>query len=156
MIKFNKHIFILLGVIATTFGIVACDEEPTDALMEIIEEDLGYVPRIARFTMVQPTPAGATTTVAAGATLVFDLRYWSEGTIKDIQFYRIEGANETKIGEVPYAKAFSKITLTDSLRWTYQAPALASGTTFSIQARVSNTGLENYPARSANINLKIE
>lgn len=133
------------------FAFFSCDEDPTDDLKEIIKEDKGYVPKIARFTMV--TPAG--TTVAAGASLNFDLRYWSEGTIKDIQFWVINGATETKIAEQGYTPAYSKVTRTDSLMFTVQAPALASGTSFSIQARVTNEGLEDYPTKAA-VALKIQ
>jgi hypothetical protein len=135
---------ILLAVLA--FSFFSCDEDPTDALKEIIKEDKGYVPKIARFTMVAPS---GTTTVAAGANLNFDLRYWSEGTIKDVQFWLINGTTETKLSEQAYTPAYSKITRTDSLIYAVQAPALASGTSFSIQARVANVGLEDYPTRAA-------
>lgn len=131
----------------------ACDEDPTDALQEIIKEDLGYVPRITSFTLVTP----ASTTVPVGSSVTFDLRYWSEGSIKDIQFWMIQGATETRIAEQNYAPAFSKITRTDSLRFTYQIPGtLDAGSQFSVQARVANVGLETYPAKSALLNFTLQ
>jgi hypothetical protein len=149
----KKYILSFLMCICTLVIVTSCDEDPGDALKAIIKDDLGYVPRIAGFTLVQP----GTTTVPAGQNIVLDLRFWSEGQIKDIQFYRIDGATETKIGEQAYAPAYSKVTRTDSLRFTYQMPAdLESGATYSIQARVTNTGLEQYPTKSALLNLKVE
>jgi hypothetical protein len=134
-----------LTLAVMAFAFVACDEDPTDDLKDIIKEDLGYVPKIARFTLITP----ATSTVPSGSNVSVDLRYWSEGTIENIQFFLIEGTTETKIAEQPYAPAFSKITKTDSLIFTYQVPAMASGTAFSIQARVINDGLEDYPTKSS-------
>jgi hypothetical protein len=139
---FNPYTIVLAVLAIACF---ACDEDPSDDLNAIIKEDKGYVPKIARFTMVAP----AGTTVAAGANLNFDLRYWSEGTIKDVQFWLINGTTETRIAEQAYAPAYSKVTRTDSLMFTVQAPALASGTSFSVQARVSNEGLEDYPTKAA-------
>ncbi|WP_205503475.1 hypothetical protein [Rufibacter psychrotolerans] len=137
---------IALFLLAFAFGFSACDEDPTQDLEDIIKEDLGYVPRIATFRLVTP----ASTAVPPGTNLSFDLRYWSEGQIKDIQFYMIMGTQETKIGEVPYQPAYSNITRTDSLLFNYQVPAdIARGSAFSIQARVANQGLEQYPARAS-------
>jgi hypothetical protein len=146
ILKLHTLLFI---VIASAF--FACDEDPTDDLNDIIKDDLGYVPKIARFTLIAP----ATSTVPAGSNVSVDLRYWSEGTISNVQFFLVQGTTETKITEQPYAPAFSKITKTDSLIFTYQVPALASGTAFSIQARVINEGLEDYPTKSA-VALKIQ
>jgi hypothetical protein len=132
--------------------LTSCEEDPTDDLMELVKEDKGYVPKISAFTMV--TPAA---TVPAGSSVTLDLRYWSEGTINNIQFWTISGGVESQVDELPYAKAYSKVTRTDSLRYNYVVPAdLVSGTTFSLQARVTNAGLEEYPTKSALINLKVQ
>ncbi|ALI99272.1 hypothetical protein [Rufibacter tibetensis] len=136
---------IALFLLAFTFVFSSCDKDPTDDLEDIIKEDLGYVPKIATFRLVTPT----STAVQPGANLTMDLRYWSEGQIKDVQFYMIRGTQETKIGETPYAPAYSKVTRTDSLLFTYQVPTnIARGSTFTIQARVANQGLEQYPAKA--------
>jgi hypothetical protein len=151
--QFTRYIFPVIALVATALLTVSCDEDPTDALKSIIKDDLGYVPRISSFTLVQP----ASTTVPAGSNITLDLRYWSEGTIKDIQFYQIMNGAEVQVGQHAYAPAYSKITRTDSLRYTYLVPGdLSSGTAFSIQARVTNAGLEQYPAKSALLNFKIE
>jgi hypothetical protein len=152
MKNFIKVNIIIVGVLLSVSLLSSCEEEPTDALKDIIKTDLGYVPRIARFT--KTSPAG--TTVPVGSSLNFDLRYWSEGTINDIQFYLIVGTTETQLADIAYTTAFSKITRCDSLLFNYQLPvSLVSGTDFSIQARVANVGLEQYPARSA-IALKVQ
>ncbi|GGK84339.1 hypothetical protein ACD591_13445 [Rufibacter glacialis] len=142
-----KSLFNLLSLflLAVVFTFSSCDKDPTEDLEEIIKEDLGYVPKIAAFRLVTP----ASTAVPPGTNLTMDLRYWSEGQIKDIQFFMIRGTQETKIGESPYTPAYSKVTRTDSLLFTYQVPTtIARGSTFTIQARVTNQGLEQYPARA--------
>lgn len=144
-----KKIFSLIAFFLLAFGfaLTSCDKDPTEDLEEIIKTDLGYVPKISTFRLVNPANV---TTVAPGANITFDLRFFSEGKIRDIQFYMIMGAQETKIGESAYSPAYSKITRTDSLLFNYQVPAnLAAGITFTIQARVANEGLELYPARAA-------
>ena len=140
------------AAVVVVFMLTSCEEDPTDDLMELVKEDKGYVPKISAFTMVTPA-----TTVPAGASVTLDLRYWSEGTINKVQFWTITGGVESQVDELPYAKAYSKVTKTDSLRYDYVVPAdLVSGTTFSLQARVTNAGLEEYPTKSALINLKVE
>lgn len=124
----------------------SCDKSPTEDLEDIIKEDLGYVPKIATFTLLDP----ASTDVQPGTDCTFDLRYWSEGQISDIQFYLIIAGEETQIGQQDYVPAYSEVTRTDSLIFNYQIPAsLQPGTSFSIQARVTNQGLEQYPAMAA-------
>ena len=149
----NNYIYLFILLCAVAFVTVSCDEDPGDALQDIIKDDLGYVPRIASFTIVPP----GTATVAPGQSLVMDLRYWSEGTISGIEFYRIEGETETRIADLDYSPAYSKVTRTDSLRFTYEVPGdLAPGAKFGIQARIANQGLENYPAKSALLNLTVQ
>lgn len=129
---------------ALVLALGACDEDPTDDLRDIIREDLGYVPKISQFRLLTPTSP-----VPAQSNLTFDLRYWSEGNIEDVKFFQIVGTDTTQIGEVAYAPAYSNVTKTDSLIFNYQVPAsLTSGTNFSIQARVANVGLEEYPTLS--------
>ncbi|MFB9863322.1 hypothetical protein [Rufibacter immobilis] len=136
----------LLPLLAIAFTFSSCDEDPTDDLKEIIKEDLGYVPKIATFRLVTP----AATAVQPGTDLSMDLRFWSEGQIKDVQFYMVMGTQETKIGESPYKPAYSKVTRTDSLLFNYKVPAnIARGSAFTIQARVANQGLEQYPAKAS-------
>lgn len=143
----------ILSFLVIVIAFSSCDEDPTDALKDIIKDDLGYVPKISSFTLKAP----ASTTVPEGSQLSFDLRYWSEGTISDVQFWLIQGTDESMINEQDYSPAYSHVTRTDSLLFNYQIPAeLTSGETFSIQARVTNEGLEQYPAKSALVNFKVQ
>lgn len=125
----------------------ACDEEPTQALEDIIKEDKGYLPVIASFTLVSPEEPK----VQPGMETTFDLRYWSEGNIEEIQYWMIdEDQVETMIAEQAYEPAYSSVTWTDSLIFNYTIPAtLQPGDTLSIEARVFNEGLEEYPATSS-------
>jgi hypothetical protein len=147
----KKYITLFTLSLTLLFALGSCDEDPTDDLYDIIKEDLGYVPKISQWRLIAP----AAPTVPAGSNLTFDLRYWSEGQIDEAQFYLIVGTDTSLISEVDYAPAYSKVTKTDSLIFSYQAPALASGTNFSVQSRVTNVGLENYPATSV-VALKIQ
>lgn len=149
MKKIHKIVPILF--LSLAFGLYSCDEDPTDALQEIIKEDKGYLPVISKFTLVSP----GTTTVQPGAQRKVDLRYWSEGEIEAVQFWMVKGEEETLISEQAYSPAYSFVTRTDSLIFNYTVPAtMQVGDEFAIQARVINEGLEEYPA-SASINLKV-
>lgn len=148
--KVLKKIYPLL-IFATMLGLVACDEEPTEALEDIIREDLGYMPVIATFSLVSPDE----TEVQPGTNTSFDLRFWSEGDIAEIQYWMIVDETETLIGDQDYAPAYSIITRTDSALFDFTVPAsLQAGDTISVQARVFNEGLEDYPA-SASVTLTV-
>ncbi|WP_224997840.1 hypothetical protein [Cesiribacter sp. SM1] len=134
---------------ALFFGMVlfaSCEKEPTEDLTNIIKEDLGYLPVIASFTLKSP----ATTTVQPGTQATFDLRYWSEGALSKVEFWMIQGENETLLTEQAYVPAYSTLSRTDSLIFNYTVPAnLQPGAAFSIQSRVYNEGLEEYPVSSS-------
>ena len=144
-----KKVFNIIPFIFTVAMLVlgACDEDPTDDLYDIIKDDLGYTPKITQFKLVTPT----TSPVPAQSTITFDLRFFSEGEISGIKFYKIVGTDTALISEQPYAPAYSKVTKTDSLMFNYSLPAsLTSGTNFSVQARVAGTGrLETHPTISS-------
>lgn len=137
------------------FAIVAClsscDEEPTQALEDIIKEDLGYLPVIATFSLVSPEEPE----VQPGTNTTFDLRFWSEGNIDKIQYWLINEEEETMIGEQAYTPAYSMVSRTDSALFNFTLPAsLEAGDAISVQARVFNEGLEEYPA-SASVTLTV-
>jgi hypothetical protein len=80
-----------------------------------------------------------------------------EGTTTGIESYRIDRDTETRIADMDYNPAFSQGSRTDSLRFTYEnSEGLASGTKFSIRACAANQGLEEYPAKSALLNLTVQ
>jgi hypothetical protein len=133
----------------------ACEVAPTDALMEIIKEDFGYIPVIANFTLASPT-ASATAPIA-GTNCTFDLRYWSEGEIDRIQFWVRVGTQEpVMVDDRPYTPAFSNITKTDSLRFNYTIPAATPvGTVVGMEARITNKNVPNFPVtRTVNVTVR--
>jgi hypothetical protein len=140
----NKTLSLIL--LAGMCLFTACDEEPTEALEGIIKEDLGYLPVIAAFKLVSPSGS----VVQPGMQTSFDLRFWSEGNIEEIQYWMIEGDNEALIGEQAYTPAYSMVSRTDSTLFNFTVPiSLESGDTIAVQARVFNEGLEEYPAVSS-------
>jgi hypothetical protein len=146
-------LYILLCAAWAAFALTSCDEDPSDALREIIKEDLGYLPVIARFNLLTP-PAGQ---VRAGVNCTFDLRFWSEGEIDRIEVWnRIGTTGEfERVNQLPYNPAFSSITRTDSLIVNYTVPAnVDAGTSIRVEVRIANTGLADFP-RVSGVNLTV-
>lgn len=152
MKKIKLFIAAILG--AFTISATSCDVAPTDALMEIIKEDLGYLPVIANFTLTNPVASATAPT--PGTNCTFDLRYWSEGEIEKVQFWvKIGAAAAVQVSEQPYRPAFSNISKTDSLLFNYTIPAdVARGTVVGVEARVINKNLPNFPV-TRNVNVTV-
>lgn len=148
---FASSILLTIGLGA----IYSCDVAPTDALMEIIKEDLGYIPVIANFTLA--SPIASATAPLAGTNCSFDLRYWSEGEIDRIQFWvKVGTADPVLLDDRPYTPAFSNISKTDSLMFNYTIPAVTPvGTVVGMEARVTNKNLPNFPVtRTVNVTVR--
>ncbi|WP_194777240.1 hypothetical protein [Pararhodonellum marinum] len=139
-----KKIKIYCLAILTMFAgaITSCDIGPTDALLDIIQEDKGYIPVIANFTLSAPVPTATT----PGTECRFDLRYWSEGEIDKIRFWvKVGDAAAVQVQESDYQPAFSNVTKTDSLLFNYTIPNdVAAGTVIGVEARVTNQNLPDY------------
>ncbi|MBW3468331.1 hypothetical protein [Arthrospiribacter ruber] len=147
--------FIIGFVLTLSTFISSCDIGPTDALQDIIQEDLGYIPVISNFTLRSPT--ASETSPTAGTDCTFDLRYWSEGEIDRIQFWvKVGGANPERLDDRPYEPAFSNITKTDSLLFNYTIPnGIEAGTVISMEARITNTNLPDFPvSREVNVTVR--
>lgn len=138
-----------LVAVATT----SCDIGPTDALMDIIKEDKGYIPVIANFTLSSPAPAQA----LPGTECRFDLRFWSEGEIDKIRFWvKVGSADAVQVQESDYSPAFSNVSKTDSLLFNYTIPNnVVAGTIIGVEARVTNQNLPDY-AVTRNVNVTVQ
>lgn len=148
----SRNIKFLTIFFAALLTLSACEKHPLDPLRAIIKEDLGPLPVIAGFTLV--TPAAQ---IRAGSTAVLDLRYWTEGRINKIELWQqpLPGGATTKVAEFEHRPAFSRVTLTDSLRINYTVPANAApNSQIRLEARVTNVGLENFP-RTASLTLRV-
>jgi hypothetical protein len=144
MLKSFK-LYMLLGALALiTFP--SCDREATDDLRAIIKEDLGYLPVISGFTLVSPSSS----TLGSGTDAIFDLRYWSEGTIDRVELWEtLPNENATLLTSQDYAPAYSNVTRTDSLLINYSAPVVGEALVVVVEVRVYNQGLEGYPKSRA-------
>ncbi len=157
MKKIKSYALLLFVLAAGLLG--ACDRDADQDLKDIIKQDLGYLPVIASFTLTSPTPAAGTapTPVKPGAVCTFDLRYWSEGQIDQVQLQSrlgTTGAFSTVYAQ-EYTPAYSTISRTDSLRLNYTIPADATaGTRIRVEARVTNVDLADYP-RTAGLDLVV-
>jgi hypothetical protein len=140
------------GVIAAV--IAGCKKDDPNQFLKDNVTVVGYNPVIASFTTV-PASTTATTTVAAGATVKLDLRYWSDDAIDKVNLNATIGtAAKTTISTTPYQKAYSSVSRTDSLNLQYQVPAgTASGTTIVVEAQVIN---KNTLTAASTVNLKVQ
>lgn len=148
---FASSLLIALGISL----LPSCDIAPNQALLDIIQEDFGYIPVIANFTLANPTASATAPT--AGTNCTFDLRYWSEGEIDRIQFWVKIGTGDPElIEERPYTPAFSNISKTDSLLVNYTIPAsVPVGTVVGMEARVTNKNVPNFPVtRVVNVTVR--
>jgi hypothetical protein len=148
-------IFISSLILTASLGIYSCDIAPTDALTDIIKEDLGYIPVISNFTLRSPTPS--TSTPSPGTLCTFDLRYWSEGEIDKVQFWvKLGSADPVQVDEKAYVPAYSNISKTDSLLFNYTIPAsVNTGTVVGVEARVINKNLPDFPvSRTVNVTIR--
>jgi hypothetical protein len=79
-----------------------------------------------------------------GTAIAFELQYWSDGPIKEINMYSTEGSNpRTQIYNKPYAEieAFSKIKSADTLVLRYTTPAATATTTVKLEIEIVNENM---------------
>lgn len=151
----KTKIFAIYTLLTISIGWSSCDVGPTDALMEIISEDLGFIPVISSFTLASPTASENTPT--PGTNCVFDLRFWSEGELESIEFWqRIDSGDLELIATREYTPAFSNISKTDSLLFNYTIPSnVPAGTVIGMEARVFNRDLPDFPvSRVVNVTVR--
>ncbi|EIM73804.1 hypothetical protein A3SI_17187 [Nitritalea halalkaliphila LW7] len=132
----------VLALSLASLSLVACDIDPTQPLRDIIREDLGYLPVVAGWSL--RTPAAAELRPGANATL--DLRFWSEGEIDRIRLFVTVNGSETMVEEKAYSPAYSEITRTDSLLFSYTVPQTAAvGSPIIFRSEVINRDLPDFP-----------
>ncbi len=125
-----KNKIFKLSVLFLAIGIFMSSCYKEERWTEENTEVLGYVPLIAAFTI---SPEGE---VAPGTELKLDLRYWCTDPIKEIIFYpELEGVALDSV-IVPYAEAYSDVSQTDSLIFSYTAPMVDSNSVLVVNAKV--------------------
>ncbi|HHB78618.1 MAG TPA: hypothetical protein ENK85_05240 [Saprospiraceae bacterium] len=117
-----KNNIIKLSVLFLAIGIFMSSCYKEERWTEENTEVLGYVPLIAAFTI---SPDGE---AASGTELSLDLRYWCTDPIKEIIFYPELGGMMLDSVIVPYVEAYSEVSQTDSLIFTYVAPTVVDTT----------------------------
>lgn len=76
-----------------------------------------------------------------GTAIAFELQYWSDGPIKEVNMYSTEGSNpRTQIYSKPYAEieAFSRIKSADTVVLQYTTPIVAATTKVVLEIEIIN------------------
>ena len=136
--KFNL-IIVLLAAMAT---VTSCYEDK-DIVEDITTPGRGAFP-VSANTLSDLTNGGAFSTsreYATGTTISFEVIYWSDVPIKEINMYSTLGTTEkTRVYSEPYSeiKAFSKIKSADTLVLKYVMPSVAESTPIRIDVDIVN------------------
>jgi len=129
--------FLSLAAITT-----ACYDDK-DPVAEIITPGKGYYP-VSGNTLTDLTNGSSISTNRAykpGTPISFELQYWCDDPIQEINLYSTEGSNpRTQIYHKPYAEivAFSKIKSADTLVLHYTTPAATATTTVKLDIEIVN------------------
>ncbi|MBC7920008.1 MAG: hypothetical protein H7Z75_02865 [Ferruginibacter sp.] len=137
----KTHPFLLLCLAsAVAIGLNSC-EEGADFAPDNTTKGLGAYP-VSANTLVDLTNGNTITNnriYATGSQLSFELQYWSDDPIQEINFYGTVGAGtRTPILKQPYVPSFSTIKSADTLVLTYRVPPVAAGTTIRLEAEIIN------------------
>jgi hypothetical protein len=137
--RFQLPILIMTVAVITT----ACydDKDPVADIMEPTGK--GFYPTSSN-TLTDLLNAGTISTnrtYKQNVDIAFELQYWSEGAIREINLYsKVGAATKQKIysGKYTDVAAFSKIKSADTLVLRYTTPAVASKTTVSLEVEIVN------------------
>ena len=120
----------------------ACYEDK-DPVAEMITPGKGYYP-VSANTLTDLLNGSSISTNRAykpGTAIAFELLYWSDDPIREINMYSTEGKNpRTRIYGKPYEEvaAFSRIKSADSLVLKYTTPAATAATTVILEVEIIN------------------
>lgn len=121
---------------------LACNED-TDPLTEMTVDGKGFYP-VSGNTFVDLVNGGtisANRIYAPNVNLSFELQYWSEAPIQEINMYAtIDKGAKTKIFNKPYTEiaAFSKIKSADTLVMAYKTPVVLVETPVRLDVEIVN------------------
>jgi hypothetical protein len=121
-------------------GLFSC-KKAEDFVPENTTIGLGSYP-VSANTLVDLANGGNITNnreYTAGNTLAFELQYWSDAPIKEINFYQTVGAMPRELLlNKPYAPSYSKLKSADTLVLSYTIPAVAATTNIRLEAEIVN------------------
>jgi hypothetical protein len=132
---------IRLGLVTLVVcGLLACKKE-TDFVPENTSVALGFYP-VSANTLVDLINGGGSIenqTYTANTPLAFELQYWSDAPIKEINFYQKVGtASRERLFNKPYVPSFSKIKSADTLVINYTVPQVPAATSIQLEAEIVN------------------
>jgi hypothetical protein len=124
-------------------GITACYDDKDPVAEIITPTEKGFYPVSANtFTdLVNGASISANRVYKPNVKIAFELQYWTEGQVKEINLYSTVGAGaRTLIYHGPYSeiKAFSKMKSADTLILNYTTPTVASETNVKLDIEIIN------------------
>lgn len=143
MKKVTLYICALALGCATLTG---CYDEPDFIKDNTTATGVGSVPvsgnelkNLATNTNLSTANNAATNQFTAGSEIKYELQFFSDSPIKEINVYETVGAGaRTKIKTVPYVPAFSATDRTDTLVVAYTVPQAAVGTNVKVDTEILN------------------
>ncbi|MFC6996988.1 hypothetical protein [Rufibacter roseus] len=142
-----KKITLYLSLIAfSAFSLTACYDEPDFIADNTTPTGVGSAPvsgnelrNLATNTNFSTANNANTNKFAPGTELRYELQFFSESPIKEINVYETVGAGtRTKVKTYPYVPAFSKTDRTDTLIVSYTVPQAPTGTNVKVDTEVLN------------------
>ncbi|GAA4296673.1 hypothetical protein [Nibribacter koreensis] len=129
-----------------SFSLTACYDEPDFIKDNTTATGVGSAPvsanelkDLATNTNISTANNANTTQYMAGTELRYELQFFSESPVKEINVYETVGAGtRTKVKTYPYQPAFSKTDRTDTLVVSYTVPQAPVGTNVKIETEVLN------------------
>lgn len=137
-----KNIRLTIALIASSFTFIACEKSKDFIADNTIPTGVGSRPvstNPLRIVTATPVRDLNNATLASGTTFQTEVQFFSEGPVKEINFYATVGnAAKTKVATYPYKAAFSQIKRTDTLLVPYTVPAATSGTSIKLDYELVN------------------
>jgi hypothetical protein len=142
----------IYSIILSMGLLTACYDDDSNPVEDLSALEPGHVP-VSANTFVDLLNADSKFTYRSGTEMAFELVYWSDDPVKEINLYETLGADaKERIVHAAYGDvaAFSRIKSADTLVFRYTTPIVAQKTTVKFDIEIVN---EN--TRSLNRTLSI-
>lgn len=142
----KKLPFYISLIALSAFSLTACYDEPDFIKDNTTPTGVGSVPvsanelrNLATNTILSTDNNANTNQFSPGAEIRYELQFFSESPIKEINVYETVGSGtRTKVKTYPYAPAFSKTDRTDTLVVAYTVPQAPVGTNVKVDTEILN------------------
>lgn len=125
--------------------LTACYDDDSNPVEDLSTLEPGHVP-VSANTFVDLLNPDSKFTYRGGTALAFELVYWSDDPVKEINLYQSVGAgSKEQISHAPYGDvaAFSKIKSADTLVFRYTAPVVVEKTTIKFDIEIINENMRS-------------